>query len=94
MKYIEIEREDKVNHRYEYELMELDTKTGIVDILDIAADPVLVKAFEDFMERGIKPEWSTTKQANYRSQCDWFFYVLTKEEFEYRKVNRREYHGR
>ena len=91
MKYIEIERVDPTNNRVEYELIAFDTKK---DLLDIAADPELVQAFAIFMERGIKPEWSETAKAKYRNKCDWFFYPLTEEQFEYRKANRREYYGR
>ena len=79
MQYIEVEREDLINRRREYELIRFDTDREMEDIM---ADPHLVDAFMVFVERGIKPNWDERTIEQYEAKCNWYFCSITEHEYE------------
>lgn len=78
MRYIEVERFDATNNRYEYQQYVLDDNIpeDKISFLD-----ELVWEFEEFIHEMNDPDYTEEEEDEYRDNCSWCWYELEENEY-------------
>ena len=78
MKYVEVEFSDATNARLVYGQYEFSDEISWDDIPFI--DRICVD-FENFIDKGVNPEWSEEEKNAYYDSCEWFWWPIDAEDY-------------